>query len=131
MKISTRLPRKSKSVSMAGSWKNTRDRGKREARELPGDLPGAAPAGGELVRGVAELFVHDLNARADPDLAKKLDDVAGAHPDAAKAGRPPDEPLNRRAMDVDAPVVSALVLRFKAAQPEDARDDRIAARRVR
>src|SRR5437667_1868619 len=53
------------------------------------------------------------------------------HPDASIACRRSDQPFLRRAVDVDIPRERVGVLRLESAQPENARHDRIPARRIR
>src|SRR6476646_7940588 len=60
----------------------------------------------------------------------QLYDVTGAHSDAAVARRRADFPLLRCAVDVNVPPECIRILRFESTQPENARDNRIATRRV-
>src|SRR5439155_19237051 len=58
-------------------------------------------------------------------------DVPRAHSNASITVRRADPPFLRRAVDVDIPGERVRILRLESAQPENARHDRIPARRIR
>ena len=78
-----------------------------------------------------EWRLHDRDRCADSDDVVQLDDVAGAHPYAAVAGRRTDSRFLRRAVDVNVSRKCVPILPFESTQPEDSRHYRIPTRRVR
>jgi len=81
--------------------------------------------------GAAQMFFRDLHRAAEWRHIEELDDIPGAHPDAAVAGWAADEVFHRRAVDVNVAAEGVGVLELRAAQPEDAGDDGVAAGGVR
>ena len=84
--------------------------------------------GGEC--GLGKRGVYDLHFCAYADGVVKIDDILGAHADAAEAGGFANVPLLRCAVDVDAASKGVAVAGFQAAESEDAGDDGIATRGI-
>lgn len=59
---------------------------------------------------------------------EEFDHIPRSHADATVADREADIPLLRGAVDVDIPPECIAVAGFESLEPEDARDDRVAAR---
>src|SRR4051812_24977116 len=77
------------------------------------------------------MRIQDGDLCADIDHGKEAGDVPRTHADATKAGRAPDELLDRRAMNVNFALKCPRVAFFKAAEPENPGHDRITARGIR
>src|SRR5947209_20583572 len=73
------------------------------------------------------MIGNNLDNRSECKLIIKSSDVARFHANATVAGGTTDVLLLRRAMDVNAATKGMRVLGFKSAQPNDARNHRIAA----
>ena len=73
---------------------------------------------------------NDLDKCAEWQLTIKSSHIARFHPNATVACRSPDCFFLRRAMNVNAPVKGMHIRSLKTTQPDDARDDGIATRRV-
>ena len=76
------------------------------------------------------MVARDLHFRADSDGVVEMDHVVRFHPHAAEARGRSDFPLLSGSVNVDGAAVGVAILRFETFEPEDARDDRVAARRV-
>ena len=74
---------------------------------------------------------RDLHNRTNGQLRIKRRDIGRFHSNTTVAGRPANCFLLRRSVNVNASVISMRVGSFQPAQPDNAGDDRIAARRVR
>src|SRR5262249_44125587 len=79
------------------------------------------------VNHVINSAQDDADVRTNVNAIVKVDHVARAHTDAAETGSLAEPTLLRRAVDIDATVTRAAVLRFHASQPDDASDDRVPA----
>src|SRR2546421_4835085 len=78
-----------------------------------------------------QMVGRDLHNCAERQLRIKGGDIGGFHSNTTVAGRPADRFLLRRAVNVDAPVISMRVCSFQTAEPDNAGDDGIAAWRIR
>src|SRR5205807_3669046 len=78
-----------------------------------------------------QFFVNDFDDRAEWKLRVKLGHVARFHPDAAVARRATDRFLFRRTVNINTAAEGVRIFGLKTFQPNDPRDDRIAARRIR
>jgi hypothetical protein len=90
-----------------------------------GDADGLGEA-----RGLSDGLLGDVHLGADADDVIELDYIGRTHPDATEAGGRADLALLGGAVDVDVAVVCIAVAGLEAAEPEDARDDGVAARGV-
>src|SRR5207237_10827506 len=72
-----------------------------------------------------------FDERAERKLRVKLGHVARFHPNAAVACRTADRFLFRRTVNINAAAKGVRIFGLKTFQPNDPRDDRIAARRIR
>src|SRR5207249_2407638 len=77
--------------------------------------------------GSSKGRVHDSDRGAGSYDIVQLYDVARAHPNASVACRRPDAPLLRCAVNVDISGERVGILSLESAQPENARDDGVAA----
>src|SRR5882762_2349861 len=81
--------------------------------------------------GSSERRVHDSNRSAGSYDVVQLYDVARAHPNASIARRRSDAPLLRRAVNVNISGERVGILSLQSAQPENARDNGVAAGGIR
>src|SRR4029077_9057498 len=88
-------------------------------------------SGHQTWNGSSERRVHDSNRGASSYDVVQLYDVARAHPDASITRSRSDTLLLRRAVNVNISGERVGILSLQSAQPENARDNGVAARRIR